>query len=73
MKLATLTAQTLIGDLLDQSPHLVKFFFKKNMGCVGCAMVRFCTLKEASHYYGYEVEDFIKELTDYESNRDFDE
>ena len=73
MKLATFTPHTLVGDLLDQSPHLVRFILKKNLGCVGCAMVRFCTLEEVCRYYGFEFEDFIKELQDYESDRDFDE
>jgi len=62
MTIATITPQTLVSEVLNQSPQLVLFFLEKKLGCVGCAMVTFCTLAEVCAYYGLDLAAFMQEL-----------
>jgi hybrid cluster-associated redox disulfide protein len=73
MRTFPVTSQTLIGALLDESPQLIRLMFDRNLGCVGCAMIRFCTLKDIGHYYRLDVDELIDEIQNYESGRDLNE
>lgn len=52
----------LIEELLTAWPRAAAVFFRHHMACVGCAMSRFESLREAAETYGLETEDFLAEL-----------
>ncbi len=52
----------LIADLLKHWPTLVPFFLEQKMDCVGCSLMRFCTVADAVVAYDLELDDFIMAL-----------
>jgi len=57
-----LTADSTIYDLLKAKPESAEVLFKFGMGCVGCAIARGETVREAAEAHGVPVEELLKAL-----------
>jgi len=51
-----------LTEMFEVCPNLVNEFIHRNMGCVGCSMARFDTIKDAAINYGYRPDKFLLEL-----------
>lgn len=58
----TLSAETTVAQALQASPAIGSAFVARRTACVGCYLVRFCTLGDAAGYYHLPLEAFIDEL-----------
>lgn len=51
-----------IAELLARWPQTTNVFQRHNMGCVGCVLAPFYTIREAAKVYSLPPEEFIIEL-----------
>lgn len=51
-----------IEEILASQPAAAYVFFRRKMACVGCAMARFDTLREAALSYGIPEAELRREL-----------
>jgi len=57
-----LTADSTIYDLLKAKPDAAEILFKFGMGCVGCAIARGETLREAAEAHGVPIAELMNAL-----------
>ncbi len=57
-----LTADSTIYDLLQAKPQSTEALFKYGMGCVGCAIARGETIREAAEAHGIPLPELLKAL-----------
>lgn len=57
-----LTADSTIYDLLKEKPESAEVLFKFGMGCVGCAIARGETIREAAVVHGIPLEELTAAL-----------
>ena len=57
-----LTADSTIYDLLKEKPESAEVLFKFGMGCVGCAIARGETIREAAIAHGIPLEELTSAL-----------
>jgi len=57
-----LTADSTIYDLLQAKPQSTEALFKFGMGCVGCAIARGETIREAADAHGIPLPELLKAL-----------
>jgi hybrid cluster-associated redox disulfide protein len=57
-----ITADSTIYDLLKAKPESTEVLFKFGMGCVGCAIARGETIREAAEVHGIPLEELLKAL-----------
>ena len=57
-----LTAHSTIYDLLQAKPQSTEALFKFGMGCVGCAIARGETIREAAEAHGIPLPELLKAL-----------
>ncbi len=57
-----LTADSTIYDLLKEKPESAEVLFKFGMGCVGCAIARGETIREAAIVHGIPLEELTSAL-----------
>jgi hybrid cluster-associated redox disulfide protein len=57
-----LTADSTIYDLLQAKPQSTDALFKFGMGCVGCAIARGETIREAAEAHGIPLPELLKAL-----------
>ena len=57
-----LTADSTIYDLLREKPESAEILFKFGMGCVGCAIARGETIREAAMVHGIPLEELTAAL-----------
>ncbi len=55
-------SETSVTDLLKATPEAVRFFIDQGTTCAGCALARFCTLKDVILSYDLDEAGFIQEL-----------
>ncbi len=63
--MATITKDTLIGDILIIDKTTAPFFLEMGMHCLGCPASRGETLEQACLVHGVNVEDLLKKLNDH--------
>lgn len=51
-----------IYDLLKAKPESAEVLFKFGMGCVGCAIARGETVREAAEAHGVPIQELLKAL-----------
>lgn len=56
------TKTSLIGDVLDQSPHLAEHFLKMGMHCLGCPSARSESIEEACAVHDVDVDELLVKL-----------
>ena len=57
-----ITADSTIYDLLKAKPESTEVLFKFGMGCVGCAIARGETIREAAQAHGIPLEELLSAL-----------
>lgn len=57
-----LTAQSLVADVLARGSEIALLFLDWRTECVGCSLVRFCTLEDVSRYYGLDLDDMLNQI-----------
>jgi hybrid cluster-associated redox disulfide protein len=57
-----LTADSTIYDLLKAKPEAAEVLFKFGMGCVGCAIARGETVREAAEAHGVPLPELMSAL-----------
>jgi hybrid cluster-associated redox disulfide protein len=62
MKNPIFSSQSVIAEILRDSPSTIHLFLEKNMNCVGCVMASFCSLESACKAYNLALPAFIEEL-----------
>ena len=62
IKYMELTADSTIYDLLKAKPESAEVLFKFGMGCVGCAIARGETIKEAAMAHGIPLDELVSAL-----------
>jgi hybrid cluster-associated redox disulfide protein len=57
-----ITADSTIYDLLKAKPDSAEVLFKFGMGCVGCAIARGETIREAAMVHGIPLDELLAAL-----------
>ena len=57
-----ITKDMLIGDVLDQYPHLAEFFFEIGMHCLGCPHSRGESIEQACEVHGTDADTLLAKL-----------
>ena len=60
--MATITKETIIGDILDIAPQTAPLFMAIGMHCLGCPASRGETLEQACDVHGTDVDDLVEKL-----------
>ena len=60
--MAEVTADSTIYELLQAKPDATEVLFKFGMGCVGCAIARGETLREAAQAHGIPLPELLSAL-----------
>ena len=61
--MATVTKDTLIGDILDMDRDTAPYFLEMGMHCLGCPSARGESLEEACMVHGVDVNELIEKIT----------
>ena len=60
--MATITKDTIIGDILDIAPQTAPLFMAIGMHCLGCPASRGETVEEACMVHGIDTDELLEEL-----------
>ena len=60
--MATITKETIIGDILDIAPQTAPLFMAIGMHCLGCPASQGETLEEAAMVHGIPIENLMEML-----------
>ena len=60
--MATITKDTIIGDILDIAPETAPVFLSIGMHCLGCPSSRGETVEEACMVHGIDCDAFLAQL-----------
>ena len=60
--MATITKDTIIGDILDIAPETAPVFLSIGMHCLGCPSSRGETVEQACMVHGVEVEKLLEQI-----------
>ena len=60
--MATVTKDTLIGDILDMDRDTAHYFLEMGMHCLGCPSARGESLEEACMVHGVDVNELIEKI-----------
>lgn len=62
--MATITKDTIIGDILDIAPETAPVFLSIGMHCLGCPSSRGETVEQACMVHGVDVDSLLKEINE---------
>lgn len=57
-----LTSQSPVAEVLALGPEIALLFLDWHTECVGCSLVRFCTLEDVSRYYGLDLDAMLNQI-----------
>ena len=60
--MATITKDTIIGDILDIDRTTAPYFLEMGMHCLGCPSARGETLEQACMVHGVNVDELVEKL-----------
>ena len=60
--MATVTKDTLIGDILDMDRDTAPYFLEMGMHCLGCPSARGESLEEACMVHGVDADAFLAQV-----------
>ena len=63
--MATITKDTIVGDILDIAPETAPAFIDIGMHCLGCMASHGETVEEACAVHGVDPDALVAELNDY--------
>jgi hybrid cluster-associated redox disulfide protein len=58
----TLTADSTISEILREKPEAAEVLFRFGMGCLGCAMAKGETMREAAMAHGIPLAELLSAL-----------
>ena len=67
--MATVTKDTIIGDILDMDRTTAPFFLEMGMHCLGCPASRGESLEQACMVHGVNVDDMVSKLNAHLSSK----
>lgn len=67
--MASITKDTVIGDILDLDESTAPFFLEMGMHCLGCPASRGETLEQACAVHGVDSEELVKKLNEHLKNK----
>lgn len=56
------SAHSLVAEILALGPEIALLFLDWRTECVGCSLVRFCTLEDVSRYYGLDLDQMLNQI-----------
>mgnify|MGYP000857573495 FL=1 len=62
IKVANITKDTLISDVLSIAPEKAPLFYELGMHCLGCVMASGETVEQACAAHGVDVDAFLEKL-----------
>jgi hybrid cluster-associated redox disulfide protein len=62
MKMASITKDTIIGEILDLDETTAPFFLEMGMHCLGCPSARGETLEQACAVHGVDAEELVSKI-----------
>ena len=60
--MASITKDTIIGEILDMDETTAPFFLEMGMHCLGCPSARGETLEQACAVHGVDPEDLVSKI-----------
>ena len=63
--MATITKDTIIGDILDIAPQTAPLFMAIGMHCLGCPASRGESIEEACAVHGVDCDELIEKLNEH--------
>ena len=60
--MASITKDTIIGELLDMDETTAPFFLEMGMHCLGCPSARGETLEQACAVHGVDPEELVSKI-----------
>ena len=63
--MATVTKDTLIGDILDMDRDTAPYFLEMGMHCLGCPSARGESLEEACMVHGVDVNELLEKINNH--------
>ena len=67
--MATITKDTIIGDILDIDRTTAPYFLEMGMHCLGCPSSRGETLEQACMVHGVSVDELVEKLNQHIANK----
>ena len=62
IKMAQITKDTVIGDILDMDESTAPFFLEMGMHCLGCPASRGESVEEACQVHGVDADELVKKI-----------
>ena len=67
--MASITKDTIIGEILDMDQTTAPFFLEMGMHCLGCPSSRGETVEQACMVHGVDADELVQKLNEHLSNK----
>ncbi|WP_322173316.1 DUF1858 domain-containing protein [Acutalibacter caecimuris] len=67
--MATITKDTIIGEILDLDQSTAPFFLEMGMHCLGCPSARGETLEQACAVHGVDADELVSKINEHLGNK----
>ena len=66
--MASITKDTIIGEILDMDQTTAPFFLEMGMHCLGCPSSRGETVEQACMVHGVDADELVQKLNEHLAN-----
>ena len=67
--MASITKDTIIGEILDLDSTTAPFFLERGMHCLGCPSARGETLEQACAVHGVDADQLVSKINEHLSGK----
>lgn len=67
--MASITKDTIIGDILDLDETTAPFFIEMGMHCLGCPASRGESLEQACAVHGVDADEMVEKINNHLANK----
>lgn len=67
--MASITKDTIIGEILDLDQSTAPFFLEMGMHCLGCPSARGETLEQACAVHGVDADELVSKINEHLSGK----
>ena len=67
--MASITKDTIIGEILDMDQTTAPFFLEMGMHCLGCPSPRGETVEQACMVHGVDADELVQKLNEHLANK----
>ena len=67
--MASITKDTIIGEILDMAQTTAPFFLEMGMHCLGCPSSRGETVEQACMVHGVDADELVQKLNEHLANK----